>query len=123
VKHARDLVENDAVNVEWKETLTQALIARGTLAKATNDRAARVAALDEARVLAEAQALRAPQNAHWPGYVAEIHSGLAEAAPDAKTAAAEWKIVRDTLEPLAKAKRLPGYRKALLERARANAGR
>jgi tetratricopeptide (TPR) repeat protein len=122
VKHARDLVENDAVNVEWKETLTQALIAQATLAKATGDRTARVAALDEARVLAEAAVAGAPQNAHWPGYVAEIHAGLAEAAPDAKAAAAEWKIVRDTLEPLAQAKRLPAYRTKLLERARAQVG-
>jgi hypothetical protein len=75
----------------------------------------------EARVLADDSVARAPQNAHWPGYLAEIHAGLAEAAKDAKTAAAEWRIVRDTLEPLAHAKRLPATRKSLLERARANA--
>ncbi|MGE3768378.1 MAG: protein kinase [Kofleriaceae bacterium] len=121
MKRARELVEGDTVNVEWKETLTQGLIASAELARVTSDRAARAAALEEARVLAEAAVVRAPQNAHWPGYVAEIHAGLAESAPDAKAAAAEWTLVRDTLEPLAQAKRLPATRKALLERARANA--
>ncbi len=118
---ARQLVDDDAVNVEWKETLTQGLLAKAEVLRVTGDRAGRTSALEEARVLADAAVARAPQNAHWPGYVAEIYAGLAEAALDAKTAAAEWKRARDTLEPLAQAKRLPATRKALLERARANA--
>ena len=118
---ARELVDGDAVNVEWKETLTQGLIASAEIARVTSDRVARAAALEEARVLADASVARAPQNAHWPGYVAEIHAGLAESATDPKIAAAEWKLARDTLEPLAQAKRLPATRKALLERARAAA--
>jgi tetratricopeptide (TPR) repeat protein len=123
LKRARELVDGDTVNVEWKETLTQGLIAKAELLRVTSDRDARAAALEQARVLADASVARAPQNAHWPGYVAEIHAGLAETAKDAKTAAAEWKLARDTLEPLAQAKRLPAPRKALLERARAAAGR
>jgi serine/threonine protein kinase/Tfp pilus assembly protein PilF len=118
---ARQLVDGDAANVEWKETLTQGLIAKAEVLRVTNDRDGRAASLEEARVLADAAVARAPQNAHWPGYVAEIHAGLADAAKDAKTAAAEWKLARDTLEPLAQAKRLPATRKALLDRARANA--
>jgi serine/threonine protein kinase/tetratricopeptide (TPR) repeat protein len=116
---ARQLVEGDAVNVEWKETLTQGLIAKAEVLRITGDRDGRAALLEEARVLADAAVARAPQNAHWPGYVAEIHAGLAESAKDPKAAAAEWKLARDTLEPLAQAKRLPATRKALLERARA----
>ncbi|MFN0247900.1 MAG: protein kinase domain-containing protein [Kofleriaceae bacterium] len=116
---ARQLVESDAVNVEWKETLTQGLIAKAEVLRITGDREGRAALLEEARVLADAAVVRAPQNAHWPGYVAEIHAGLAESAKDGKAATAEWKIVRDTLEPLAQAKRLPATRKAWLDRARA----
>ncbi|HVK83321.1 MAG TPA: serine/threonine-protein kinase [Kofleriaceae bacterium] len=117
--HARALVTGDPINFEWKESLTQALLAQAAVSKLAGDRPARRAALDEAKELAVAAAARAPQNAHWPGYVAEIHAALAELAPDAKAAAAEWKVVRDALEPLAAAKRLPAYRKSLLERARA----
>jgi hypothetical protein len=52
----------------------------------------------------------------WPGYLAEAHAGLADLGQGAN---AEWKKVRDLLEPLAKANRLPAPRAALLDRARA----
>jgi tetratricopeptide (TPR) repeat protein len=115
---ARALVAGDAINTEWKETLTQGLLAQAELARLANDKAARLSALTEARTLSHAQMERAPQNAHWPGYVAEVHAGLAELATDPKSAAAERKIVRETLAPLATAGRLPATRKALLDRAR-----
>jgi hypothetical protein len=77
--------------------------------------------LAEALGIAADAAARSPQNAHWPGYVAEIHVGLAEVAAatgDARTAATEWKLALEILEPLAKVSRLPAPRKALLDRAR-----
>lgn len=116
---ARAMVSGDAVNSEWKETLTQGLLAQAELARAANDRATRLLALTEARTLAHAAAERAPQNVQWPGYVAEVHAGLAELAEDARTAAAEWRTVVETLEPLAKVDHLPAARKTLLDRARA----
>ncbi|MDB4962009.1 MAG: serine/threonine protein kinase [Myxococcales bacterium] len=116
---ARELVAGDAINGEWKETLTQGLIAQAELARASQDPVTRGVALAEARTLAHAQAELAPGNAHWPGYVAEIHVGLAQIATDPKVAAAEWKTARDVLEPLAKSNRLPAPRKNLLDRARA----
>ncbi len=51
--------------------------------------------------------------------MAEVHAGLAELAEDARTAAAEWRTVVETLEPLAKVDHLPAARKTLLDRARA----
>ena len=75
--------------------------------------------LAEALTTSEGAMHHAPQNAEWPGWVAEVHAGLAEVAPDPRTAAAEWKKVRDLLEPLAKAGRLPAPRLPLLDRARA----
>ncbi|MBL0214723.1 MAG: tetratricopeptide repeat protein [Myxococcales bacterium] len=114
---ARAMVSGDAINGEWKETLTQGLLAQAELARVVGDKAARLAALTEARTLAHASAERAPQNAHWPGYVAEVHVGLAELATDARSRAAEWKATRDALEPLAKAARLSATRKNLLDRA------
>ena len=116
---ARAMVNGDAINADWKETLTQGLLAQAEAARVANDRTARLTALTEAKALAHAGAERAPQNAHWPGYVAEIHVGLAELATDARAAAAEWKAAREALEPLAKADRLPATRKSLLDRARA----
>jgi hypothetical protein len=77
--------------------------------------------LNEALGIASAAAATAKQNANWPFFLAEIHAGLAEhaaATGDAKTAAAEWKAVREALEPLAAADRLAVGRKPLLERAR-----
>ena len=65
---------------------------------------------------------RARDNVHWPGYLAEAHVGLAElaiASGDTKGAAAAWKRVRDLLDPLATAGRLPAPRRPLLDRARA----
>ncbi len=59
---ARAMVSGDAVNSEWKETLTQGLLAQAELARAANDRATRLLALTEARTLAHAAAERAPQN-------------------------------------------------------------
>jgi len=65
---------------------------------------------------------RAASNVHWAGYLAEIHSGLAELAAarnDPAAARAAWTAARDQLEPLAKAGRLAAQRKPLLDRARA----
>jgi serine/threonine protein kinase/tetratricopeptide (TPR) repeat protein len=119
IKRARILVDGDAINNEWKETLVQGLLARAAIAKARGDAKVRAASLTEAQGVAEDAQKRAPTNAHWPGYLAEIHAGLAEVAPDPTTAAAEWKAVRELLEPLAKAGRLPAPRLHLLDRARA----
>jgi len=122
IGRARMLVAGDTINNEWKETLTQGLLAQAELARARGDTKTRGAALAEALGVAEDAVSKSPQNAHWPGYVAEIHTGLAEVAAatgDARTAAAEWKRVVETLEPLDKARRLPAPRKPLLDRARA----
>jgi tetratricopeptide (TPR) repeat protein len=122
IGRARMLVVGDMINNEWKETLTQGLLAQAELARARGDTKTRGAALAEALGVAEGAATTSPQNAHWPGYVAEIHAGLAEVAAatgDAKTATAEWKRVLEILEPLAKAGRLPAPRKPLVDRARA----
>jgi hypothetical protein len=119
---ARDLAKGDPANIDWKETLTQGLIAKAAAAKSANDAKSRGAALDEALATAEEAARRAPQNAHWPGFLAEIHVGLAElatAAGDKRLASGEWKKARDILEPLAAAGRLPAPRIPLLDRARA----
>jgi tetratricopeptide (TPR) repeat protein len=122
IARARMLVAGDMINNEWKETLTQGLLAQSDLARVRGDTKLRGTLLAEAAAIAEAAASKSPQNAHWPGYVAESHVGLAEVAAasgDGRTAAAEWKRVVDTLEPLAKANRLPAPRKPLLDRARA----
>jgi len=113
---ARLLVAADPINHEWKETVTQGLLATAEVAKLTGDPAARKAALTEALAIATQTAAAAPHNAQWPVFLAEIHGGLAEVDP--RNAAAEWKAVRDLLEPLAKAGRLYAMRKPLLERAR-----
>jgi tetratricopeptide (TPR) repeat protein len=94
-QRARLLVMGDPINNEWKETLTQGLLAQH-------------AYTDALRVAEDASA-RAPQNAHWPGYVAEIHAGLGD-----------WKQAREILDALDKEGRLPWPRRALLERARAH---
>jgi tetratricopeptide (TPR) repeat protein len=117
VERERMLVDGDPINNAWKQTLVEALLARATLQRGTP---ARRETLALAQDIANEGARRAAQNAQWPGLLAEIHEGLAEAAPDAKTAAAEWKAVRDLLEPLAKAHRLPASRLPFLARARAH---
>ncbi len=113
---ARALVQGDPINLEWRETLTQGLIALG---RAPGDHAARLAALDEAVATADDAMRRAAQNVQWPGYLADAHGGLAELATERAVAAAEWKKVRELLEPLALAGRLPAPRIPLLDRARA----
>jgi hypothetical protein len=95
----------------------QALLARAALQPGSD----RVATLALAQEVATEAARRAPQNARWPGWLAEIHAALADAAAakgDTKTAAAEWKAARDLLEPLAQTGRLPAQRTPLLARAR-----
>ncbi len=109
---ARALVQGDPINLEWRETLVQGLLARGHL---PGDVAAREAAFAEARTVAEQAVLRAPQNVQWPGYLAEAHAGTAELDP--KLAADEWRSAHDLLAPLAKAGRLPAPRRPLLDRA------
>jgi tetratricopeptide (TPR) repeat protein len=119
ITRARMLVAGDMINNEWKETLTQGLIAQAT---SVSDPVQRGVILIEALGVAQQAAERAPQNAHWPGYLAEIHAGLAELAAgrgDRKSATAEWKLARDILEPLASQGRLPAQRRSLLERVRA----
>jgi tetratricopeptide (TPR) repeat protein len=119
---SRALAGSDPINNEWKETLTQGLLALADAARSTSDAKLRDAALSEALATARAGAERAPHNVHWPGYLAQIHAGLAELAiarGDRGAAAAEWRAVRDLLEPLAAGSRLAVQRKALLDRARA----
>jgi tetratricopeptide (TPR) repeat protein len=105
---AHMLVAGDMINIEWKETLTQGLLARAALATATADTALRDASLQEALDVATDALSHAPHNASWPCYLAEIH-----------IARREWKLARDLLEPLDKASRLPAQRRPLLDRARA----
>ncbi|HEX2686684.1 MAG TPA: serine/threonine-protein kinase [Kofleriaceae bacterium] len=119
---SRALVASDSINNEWKETLTQGLLAEADAAGATSDAKLRDAALSEALAVARGAAARASHNVHWPGFLAEIHAGLAELAigrGDPTAAAAEWRLVRDLLEPLASAHQLAAQRKGLLDRARA----
>jgi len=111
VTRARALVQSDPINLEWRETLVQGLLATG---HGVGDKPARQTALDEARSISEEAMRRTPQNVQWPGYNAEAHAGLADLGT-----AGEWKKVRDVLEPLAAAGRLPAPRMPLLERARA----
>ncbi|MBX3158626.1 MAG: serine/threonine protein kinase [Deltaproteobacteria bacterium] len=110
---ARALSAGDAINLEWKETVVQ-----GLLATPARDVAARRTALAEALAIAT-KASASSSSAQWPGFLAEIHIGLAEIAPDPGAAAASWRAAREALEPLAKANRLSWTRKSLLERARA----
>ena len=105
---AHMLVAGDMINIEWKETLTQGLLARAALAASSADAALRDASLKEALDVATDALSHAAQNASWPCYLAEIH-----------VARREWKLARDLLEPLEKANRLPAHRRALLDRARA----
>jgi tetratricopeptide (TPR) repeat protein len=116
---ARALSAGDAINHEWKETVVQGLLAASDAAAATTkDAAVRRTALTEALGIAT-QAAAKSSSAQWPGFLAEIHAGLAEIATAPAEAAASWRAVRDALEPLAKEGRLAWGRKALLERARA----
>ncbi|HWU91482.1 MAG TPA: serine/threonine-protein kinase, partial [Kofleriaceae bacterium] len=110
LERARALVAADAINAEWKRTLVQGLLARAELAGAAGDRDARKAALAGALAISTAAADHAPQSVHWAGFAAEAQAGLAEvaaAAGDPAGAAAAWKAVRERLEPLASAGRLP----------------
>ncbi|MEO6771791.1 MAG: protein kinase [Kofleriaceae bacterium] len=111
IGRARALIQADPLNLEWRETLVQGLLATG---RAPGAKAARATALDEARTITEEAMRRTPQNVQWPGYNAEAHAGLAELGDPS-----EWARVREVLEPLAKAGRLPAPRLPLLERARA----
>jgi tetratricopeptide (TPR) repeat protein len=118
IERQRALVDADPINNGWKETLVQALLARAALQTAAD----RLATLALAEEVATEAAHRAPKNARWPGWLAEVHVALADAAAakgDARTAAAEYKAARELLEPLAKDGRLPAQRAPLLARARA----
>ncbi len=119
---SRALVAGDPINNESKETLAQGLIAAADAARATNNAKTREAALAEALAVARDGAEHAPHNVRWPGFLAEIHAGLAELAiarGDHPAAAAEWRAARDLLEPQAKINRLAARHRVLLERARA----
>jgi hypothetical protein len=119
LEKARTLTTADTVSNEWKETLTQGLLAHADCDRVANAPVARKTTLDEAITVALAGSQRAPQNPQWQGFLAEIHAGYAELATTPADRAASWKAVRDLLEPLAKAGRLPAVRNNLLQRARA----
>ena len=120
LEKARALVTADAVSNEWKETLTQGLLAHADCDRVAGNAKSRAASLDEAMTVALAGSQRAPQNPQWQGFLAEIHAGYAELAATPADRAASWKAVRDLLEPLQQTGRLPAVRKNLLERARAS---
>ncbi|HEV7555504.1 MAG TPA: serine/threonine-protein kinase, partial [Kofleriaceae bacterium] len=118
----RALVASDAINNDFKDTLAQGLLAQADAAKVANDAKTRMAALTEAVSIADEAMARARDNVQWPCYLAEANVGLAElaiASGDAKGAATAWKKVRDLLDPLVAAGRLPAPRRPLLDRARA----
>jgi len=119
VEKARTLTTADAVSNEWKETLTQGLLAHADCDRVAADPISRKRTLDEAITVALAGSQRAPLNPQWQGFLAEIHAGYAELATNGADRAVAWKAVRDLLEPLAKAGRLPAARNNLLQRARA----
>src|SRR5262249_46008640 len=108
IARARLLVTVDTINNEWKETLVQGLLAQAALFAIRGDAVKRKAALTEALGVAQAAVARAPQNAQWPCYLAEIDLGLAR-----------YKQARELLEALDKEGRLPAPRRPLLDRARA----
>ncbi|HEY4242599.1 MAG TPA: protein kinase [Kofleriaceae bacterium] len=117
LSRAHELVAADSANTDFKETLVQALLATSDLLHAAGDDRGRADPLREALAVAEAGRMRAPQAVSWPGYLAEIHAGLAAVATargDARAAAAERRAVHELLEPLAAAHRLPAVRKSLL---------
>src|SRR5690606_17559813 len=118
LERARAAMAADTINLEWKETVMQGLIASAEIAKLTADPATRKASLDEALGIAKQATREAPQAVQWPVTLAESHALRAELG-DAKTAAEEWQVVRELLEPLAQAGRLHALRKPLLDRARA----
>ena len=99
LSRARTLIANDPNAFEWKETLTQGLLAQGLI----GDPAARKASFEEARATAEEAVARSPANVLWPGYLAEAYVGLGQTAK-----------AHAVLEPLAKAGRLPATRMTLL---------
>ena len=107
IARARALIAADPINLEWKETLTQGLLAQATL---PGEPRARDAALAEAQQVADDAATRAPENVIWAGYLAEAYVGLGQ-----------YDKAAGVLAPLAAAGRLPATRQALLERARSNA--
>ncbi|HEY5936660.1 MAG TPA: hypothetical protein VIU61_18555, partial [Kofleriaceae bacterium] len=114
---ARAVATSDPINLEWKETVLQGLLAT---AEQMRDPKVKRATLDEAIAIAFEAITRSPQNIHWPGYLAETHAALALLAPDAKARTAAWQAALNALEPLAAAGRLPATRKTLLDRARAS---
>ncbi len=122
LERVRALAAADPLSNEWKETITQGLLARAELERITGKKTAERDALVEARSIAEVAAQRAPQNWTWAGFLAEIHAGLADlntAAGDTVAASAAWKTCLGYLEPLALANHLPAARKALYTRAKA----
>jgi tetratricopeptide (TPR) repeat protein len=119
---SRALVAADPINHEWKETLTRGLLAEAELSRSAATAKRGEAALAEALAIARGpmSTTSGARNVRWPGLLAEVHAGLAELATargDGRTAAAAWQAVRDTLEPLARARRLSAQGIVLLERA------
>nr|HEX4312462.1 protein kinase [Kofleriaceae bacterium] len=119
VQIASDDAARDPLNIDWQTTLVVALVADADAARVGGDRAARAAALDKALAVATAASRLASQNAHLPGYVADIEAQRAELAATPADARAAWQAARDALAPLAASGRLPAWRKPLLDRAAA----
>jgi hypothetical protein len=115
---ARQLVDNDPINNEWKETLVRGLLARA----ASADAKTAASVLTEAEQIALPAHERAPQNVQTAALLGEVDVELAARATargEAKTAAAAWQRALEVLEPLAKEARLPAPKLGVLARARA----
>jgi serine/threonine protein kinase/tetratricopeptide (TPR) repeat protein len=119
------LVAADAANVEWKETLVNALVLRGDLRLATGD--VRGARDDAERAIAESSLATAvsPESALWTALAAEarwLHARVLRAAPgsdpEEALAAADEQAARTALGALAAAGRLPADRAPLWQRLR-----
>ncbi|HEY1553713.1 MAG TPA: serine/threonine-protein kinase [Kofleriaceae bacterium] len=116
---ARDLVENDPINNEWKETLVRGLLARAAVAQVAADAATVDRSLAEAvRVVLPAHQL-APQNVQTACLLGEVEIERATTAKDPKAQASAWKAALEALQPLAADGRLPAPKLSLLARAKA----
>jgi len=66
IARARALVGADPINLEWKDTLVQGLLARADIAKLAADAATRKSSLEEALATARVRASRCcPQGESW----------------------------------------------------------
>ncbi len=121
LERARALAATDPVSNEWKETVTQGLLARAEVERVAGRLQPWRDALVEAKSVAESAAQKAPRNWLWPGFLGEIHAGLAELASargDRPAAILAWAQVVGYLAQLEQKGQLPAPRRALLARAR-----